>query len=642
MAGRIPDSFLETLTDRVNLAEVVSARMPLKKSGREYTGRCPFHDDSSPSFSVNPDKGLYHCFGCGASGGAVRFVMEFDRVDFIGAVEHLASQVGLEIPRDAEDPDARQRAALRALIAEADTLFRGALKQHPERDPAVHYLKKRGLTGQIAHHFGLGFAPPGWRFLYDQLATTAEAQKACLEAGLTTQGSAQREYDRFRNRIIFPIRDIRGRTIAFGGRVLDDSKPKYLNSPETLLFHKSDTLYGLYEARQANRVLERVLVVEGYMDVVALAQYGIPFAVATLGTALTSAHLDRLSRQTNQVVLCFDGDTAGRRAAERALDLVLPFLTDQFMVRYLFLPDGEDPDSLVRKEGKDAFLTRLNAATSAGDALLDLLEAQLDMRRMDSRARLSALALPKIARVPKGIYHALLMDALSERTGVRRSDLDERLESIRDSLPPIHVQPPVKTGHLDQEPVDTSALATEGMPPETNPPDHEDWSPAPSDVADFISADEAMHAPPERTPVPRLVMPIIGRPLPLASKVLWMLVQRPDLAVDRIEIPTHSELPNIQIVADLFLWTQANPNASTAKLVGYYSGTETGRLLSALLKTEPLVADQDLTREYQDALLNLKKQLVTESLKQLARDATSQSMSARDLHQALTAHRDKK
>jgi DNA primase len=200
----------------------------------------------------------------------------------------------------------------------------------------------------------------------------------------------------------------------------------------------------------------------------------------------------------------------------------------------------------------------------------------------------------------------------------------------------------VKIGHLDQEPVDTSALATEGMPPETDPPDHEDWSPAPSDVADVISADEAIHAPPERTPVPRLLMPIIGRPLPLASKVLWMLVQRPDLAVDRIEIPTHSELPNIQIVADLFLWTQANPNASTAKLVGYYSGTETGRLLSALLKTEPLVADQDLTREYQDALLNLKKQLVTESLKQLARDATSQSMSARDLHQALTAHRDKK
>ncbi|NBS12349.1 MAG: DNA primase [Gammaproteobacteria bacterium] len=639
MAGRIPDSFLETLTDRVNLAEVVSARMPLKKSGREYTGRCPFHDDSSPSFSVNPDKGLYHCFGCGASGGAVRFVMEFDRLDFVSAVELLAGLVGLDVPKDAEDPEAQKRAILRDVIADADTLFRGALKSHPEREPAIAYLKKRGLTGQIAHQFGLGFAPPGWRFLYDQLAATPSGQKACLDAGLTTQGSAQREYDRFRNRIMFPIRDIRGHTIAFGGRVLDDSKPKYLNSPETLLFHKSDTLYGLYEARQAHRVLERVLVVEGYMDVVALAQYGIPFAVATLGTALTSAHLDRLSRQTSQVILCFDGDTAGRRAAERALDLVLPFLTDQFMVRYLFLPDGEDPDTLVRKEGKDAFLARLNTAISAGDALLDLLEAQLDMRRMDSRARLSALALPKIARLPKGIYQSLLMDALAERTGVRRSDLDERLDSLRDSLPPIHASVGTRP----------HTIAPDDVPPTQSAADDQvDWRPdtdgrpsADFEVALDVDAIEPFEPPLAPSPRPTL-LPITGRPLPLASKMLWMLLQRPDLAQEYCAIPSLSELPNVHVLDAVWQWLRQTPTASPAKLMGYFSGTETGRLLSALLKTEPLVAAQDLPREYQDALSNLKKQFVTERLKQLARDANSHPMSAQDLHRALTAHRENK
>jgi len=443
---------------------------------------------------------------------------------------------------------------------------------------------------------------------------------------------------------MFPIRDIRGRTIAFGGRVLDDSKPKYLNSPETLVFHKSDTLYGLYEARQANRILERVLVVEGYMDVVALAQYGIPFAVATLGTALTGAHLDRLSRQTSQVILCFDGDSAGRRAAERALDLILPFLSDQFMVRYLFLPDGEDPDSLVRKEGKDAFLSRLNDATSAGDALLDLLEAQLDMRRMDSRARLSALALPKIARVPKGIYQALLMDALSDRTGVRRSDLDDRLEVIRDSLPaiqptkplveprlqaatlPASLDPPMAPPTPDaHEAADASWLADE--------PPHDDWAPA----------DEPMIEPPPDPPRPRrLQLPVSGRPLPLVSKMIWMLVQRPELAATQVSIPERSELPNAQVLADLFAWATTHPEASTAKLVGHYSGTEIGRLISSLLQMEPLVAERDLTQEYTDALQNLKKQLVTESLQQLARDATSQPMSAQQLHQALAAHRNKK
>ncbi|MEK9555765.1 MAG: DNA primase, partial [Gammaproteobacteria bacterium] len=296
MAGRIPDSFIETLNDRVNIVDVISTRVPLKKSGREYHGRCPFHDDSSPSFSVSPDKQVYHCFGCGASGGLISFIMEYDKVDFISAIENLASLAGLEVPTEAADPEAGQRKALYEIVEKADQAFRKALKSNPNRERAVNYLKGRGLTGIIAHRFGLGYAPDGWRFLYDHVGNDAQTKKQLLEAGLTVANAQGREYDRFRERVIFPIRDIRGRTIAFGGRVLDNSKPKYLNSPETKLFHKSDTLYGLYEARQACRSLDRVLVVEGYMDVVALAQFGIDFAVATLGTALTGQHLDRLSR----------------------------------------------------------------------------------------------------------------------------------------------------------------------------------------------------------------------------------------------------------------------------------------------------------------------------------------------------------
>ena len=441
MAGRIPDSFIETLNDRVNIVDVISTRVTLKKSGREYHGRCPFHDDSSPSFSVSPDKQVYHCFGCGASGGLISFVMEYDKVDFISAIESLASLAGLEVPTEAADPESGQRKALYAIIEQADQAFRKALKSNPNRERAVNYLKGRGLTGLIAHRFGLGYAPGGWRFLFDQLGTETQTKKHLLDAGLTVVNSQGRDYDRFRERVMFPIRDIRGRTIAFGGRVLDESKPKYLNSPETKLFHKSDTLYGLYEARQACRSLDRVLVVEGYMDVVALAQFGIDFAVATLGTALTGQHLDRLSRQTAQVIVCFDGDQAGRTAAKRALDTMLPFLSDEFSIRFLFLPDGHDPDSLVRHEGTDAFLSRLNEALPASEALIGLLADEVDMTKIDGRARLTALALPKIAKIPTSIYRSLMLDSLSELSGTRRIDLDTRLQDLQIEPSRVDVQP---------------------------------------------------------------------------------------------------------------------------------------------------------------------------------------------------------
>ena len=629
MAGRIPDSFIETLNDRTNIVDVISTRVPLKKSGREYHGRCPFHDDSSPSFSVNPDKQVYHCFGCGASGGLISFIMEYDNMDFVSAVESLASLAGLEVPTEAADPEAGERKVLYEILEMADQAFRKALKSNPSRERAVSYLKDRGLTGTIAHRFGLGYAPDGWRFLYDQLSADTQIKKKLLDAGLTVVNSQGREYDRFRERVMFPIRDIRGRTIAFGGRVLDDSKPKYLNSPETKLFRKSDTLYGLYEARQVCRSLDRVLVVEGYMDVVALSQFGIDFAVATLGTSLTSQHLDRLSRQTAQVIVCFDGDKAGRTAAKRALDTMLPFLSDEFSIRFLFLPDGHDPDSLVRDEGTDAFLSRLNDALPVSEALIHLLSDDVDLTKIDGRARLTALALPKIAKIPISIYRSLMLDSLSELSGTRRTDLDARLQDLQ--IEPIggEEKPANTPGQGQAQEIDTGIASFESLRP----------------VGDdqFTDFSENVEPPLEIEDIPEapsdLQFPNPDKPEPLANRLLWLLLQNPKLLTDTFTIPERSRLINIRALAQVFDWLTTSDNPTTVGLMGHFSGTELGRLLSRLLSREALFSEHSYQVEFQDGLNQLKKQLATESMRLLAEDAKRGKISVEDLHQALAAHK---
>ena len=629
MAGRIPDSFIETLNDRVNIVDVISTRVTLKKSGREYHGRCPFHDDSSPSFSVSPDKQVYHCFGCGSSGGLISFVMEYDKVDFISAIENLASLAGLEVPTEAADPESGQRKALYAIIEQADQAFRKALKSNPNRERAVNYLKGRGLTGLIAHRFGLGYAPDGWRFLFDQLGTETQTKKHLLEAGLTVVNSQGREYDRFRERVMFPIRDIRGRTIAFGGRVLDESKPKYLNSPETKLFHKSDTLYGLYEARQACRSLDRVLVVEGYMDVVALAQFGIDFAVATLGTALTGQHLDRLSRQTAQVIVCFDGDQAGRTAAKRALDTMLPFLSDEFSIRFLFLPDGHDPDSLVRHEGTDAFLGRVNEALPASEALIGLLADEVDMTKIDGRARLTALALPKIAKIPTSIYRSLMLDSLSELSGTRRIDLDTRLQDLQIEPARVDAQPGEMPTSETTTKIDAEMMSFESLR-HNEDEQHEDF-------ADHLELPMEMDTPIEV--LPKIQFPDPDKPEPLANRLLWLVLQNPMLLTEPVPIPERSRLVNIHPLTQVFDWIIRSDKPTTAGLMGHFSGTELGRLLSKLLNHEALFSESAYEAEFNDGLYQLKKQLVTESMRLLAEDAKRGKISAEDLHQALTAHK---
>ena len=379
MAGLIPQTFIDDLLSRADIVDVVDKRVTLKKSGKNYTACCPFHKEKTPSFSVQPERQFYYCFGCGAGGNAIGFIMDFDQVDFPQAVESLARDNGMEVPREENAAAARRQSENSKLfdaLDKAGNFYSQQLRRHGQRKSAVDYLKSRGLSGEIARDFGIGYAPPGWDNLLTAVAADKDEQALLFKAGMLIEKEARkpegedsggehntvRYYDRFRDRIIFPIRDSRGRTIAFGGRVLGDDKPKYLNSPETPVFHKGSELYGLFEAKKANNKLKRILMVEGYMDVIALAQMGIRNSVATLGTATSNRHLTRLFRIVPEVVFCFDGDDAGRSAAWRALETSLPEMQDGRQLKFLFLPEGEDPDSLVRKIGETEFKETLYMA----------------------------------------------------------------------------------------------------------------------------------------------------------------------------------------------------------------------------------------------------------------------------------------
>jgi DNA primase len=406
---------------------VVSSRIQLTKAGHDLKARCPFHDERTPSFTVSPAKQFFHCFGCGAHGTAVGFLMDYEHLDFPEAIEELAGMAGVEVPREDAPQRGPDNTPIYEVLERAARWYQRQLREHPDGPRAVAYLKRRGLTGEVASRFGIGFAPPGWSNLLEALG--ASAGEALLErAGLAIHRDSGGRYDRFRNRVMFPIVDRRGRTIAFGGRVLDDDTPKYLNSPETAVFHKGRELYGLYQARRAGSRLERLVVVEGYMDVVALAQAGFENAVATLGTAATSEHVELLFRTCPDVVFCFDGDEAGRRAAWRALETTLAAMRDGRQAFFMFLPEGEDPDSLVRARGPGAFREALDSAASLGTVLFEHLADQVDMSTIDGRARLTELARPLLGRIPPGTFRDLAATHLGELTG-----LPSPLPGARDS-----------------------------------------------------------------------------------------------------------------------------------------------------------------------------------------------------------------
>lgn len=422
MAGPIPREFIDDLIRRTDIVDVVEGYVPLRKAGHNLTGLCPFHTEKTPSFTVSPEKQFYHCFGCGAHGTAIGFLMELEGMTFPEAVRDLAARAGLEVP--SSTPGAKPTSlaetetseALYSILEEAARYFRRQLREHPNAQEAVQYLKARGLTGDIAQRFGLGYAPQGWDNVLRALGTGIERQQLMVSAGLLVRKDEDgRCYDRFRHRIMFPIRDRRGRVIGFGGRVLADDIPKYLNSPESPVFHKGSELYGLYEAKQAQRHLERLLVVEGYMDVIALAQFGFSAAVATLGTAITPNHVEKLFRNVPEIVFCFDGDLAGRTAAWRALEHTLPAMREGRQVRFLFLPEEDDPDSLIRREGPESFGTRLDAAMPLSAFLLDKLSADTPLSTVDGRARLTELAKPLVSKLSDGVFKHMLVEEVAKR-----------------------------------------------------------------------------------------------------------------------------------------------------------------------------------------------------------------------------------
>lgn len=429
MTARIPREFIQQLLERLDIVDLIDGRVPLKKkSSNNYFACCPFHNEKSASFSVSQNKQFYYCFGCGAHGNAIDFLIQYDRLEFPEAVELLAKQLGLEIPRESLPTvkNKTEQHSLYEVLADVAKHYQSELKTNPQ---AIQYLKNRGLTGEIAKTFGLGFAKESW----DALQKKFKNKQALLDTGMLIKKEDGTFYDRFRSRIMFPIHDRRGRIIGFGGRILDKGEPKYLNSPETVIFQKGRELYGLYHALKQNRQVKRILIVEGYMDVIALFQHGINYAVATLGTATTATHLERLFRYTPEIIFCFDGDNAGRTAAERALSVLLPVMKDGCQIRFMFLPQGEDPDSMVRKEGKAAFEKRMLTALSLSDFFFQHLVSQTDMRTTDGRARFTKMAVDYLKEIPEGIFQQMMYEELAKKA---RTSVDQFKPTVKKSEKP--------------------------------------------------------------------------------------------------------------------------------------------------------------------------------------------------------------
>ncbi|MAY42215.1 MULTISPECIES: DNA primase [unclassified Neptuniibacter] len=576
MAGRIPQTFIDDLLARVNIIDVLDGRVQkLKRAGKNYSGLCPFHKEKTPSFSANQEKQFYYCFGCGAGGNALGFLMEYENIGFPEAVEELAKSAGMEVPRD-DSPQQREKdqqlKKLYELLDAASQYYEDQLRSNDSRTDAVNYLKSRGLSGQAAKAFSIGFAPSGWDNLLKHLGKD-DPHKAKLleEAGMLIHNEERdSRYDRFRNRIMFPIRDQRGRTIAFGGRVLGDDKPKYLNSPETPTFHKSRELYGLYEARKHNSKLDRLIIVEGYMDVVGLAQYGIHYAVATLGTATTEQHLERLFKIVPEIIFCFDGDNAGREAAMRALKTAIPVIEDGKEARFLFLPDGEDPDSLVRQEGEIAFSERLSTAQPLSEFFFKSHSETADLDSMDGRARFSTEVLPAINSMRPSLLQQMMLDRICELTNL---SLDQIQTTVN-----FH-----------------EALTTTSTPASQNTSTSDAYSPPPAleydnypseepHYADFESGyQESYQEQPSKKkgkfkngykkdkfgeqPGPRLPRPK-NTELSFAEKLISLLLHYPQLASEYTppQSLSQAESTDIQLLIQLITYYTENPSASLGQL----------------------------------------------------------------------------
>lgn len=615
MAGLIPQSFIDDMLDRVDIVDVVDSRVKLKRSGKNYSACCPFHEEKTPSFTVSPEKQFYYCFGCGASGNALGFVMDYERLSFPEAVELLARVTGLDVPREvqteAEAKREQERKSIYQLLEKADEFYQQQLRHHPSKHLAVNYLKNRGLDGKTAKAYGVGFAPPGWDNLLKSLGHTDEDKHLLIEGGmLIHQEQEKKLYDRFRHRIMFPIRDTRGRVIGFGGRVLGDDKPKYLNSPETPVFHKGQELYGLYEARLAYRELPRLLVVEGYMDVVSLAQFGISYGVATLGTACGPDHLDRAFKYTNEVVFCFDGDKAGRSAALRALDASLEAMVDGRTVKFLFLPEGEDPDTLVRQIGPEKFERMIELAVPLEDYLFDAVAEGLSIRTMEGRATFSKRAAPLLDRLPKGVFRELMFENLATRTGLNRRVLDELVleQQTKGDNYIASLTPETTAGKAQEqgdEAIPRGILPRKPAPVVVTPLEQPDYGISPEESPpveySYYYEDHPGQSKPHRQ-----VHTIANRYLmPPVTKAIALLLSHPQLASLEQDDETwiNNSDPDTQLLGRLLKVLHERPHYSLSHLLGYWRGTygpESTKQLADIAGHDLLQAANALTLARED------------------------------------------
>lgn len=546
MAGMIPRQFIDDLLTRVDVVDVINTRVPLKKKGKEYTACCPFHSEKTPSFTVSQPKQFYHCFGCGVHGTAISFLMEYEHLDFVEAIESLAQSQGLDVPREKgskSNVNHKKNNNLYDLLQEVSVYYKQQLQNHPT---SLQYLTDRGLSNDIIARFNIGYIPDGWDNVLKRFKRNYTI-KQLIDSGLLIEKDQGGQYDRFRDRIMFPITDKRGRTIGFGGRVLGDGTPKYLNSPETDVFHKGTELYGFYEARQNTRKLEKVLVVEGYMDVIALAQFDISYAVATLGTATTQEHVIQIFRAVHEVIFCFDGDRAGRDAAWRALKNSLPVLRDGKEIRFLFLPTGEDPDSQVRKIGKGAFEQSLNeASVSMTDYMLDHLAKQFNISSREGKSRF----LEQAGKLFTDMPDSLIKDQLVEDTA--------KMISVETSL-------------LQHRNIGTTQVE-------------------PQQSFSRLSDREVRHTP--------------------VRFAITLLLQKPDLVseVDNPEQIALFDLPGSSFLATLIETIEENPNINAAALLDRWRNTEYEASLVSLMKWQPESRDdQMLTKEFQDCMRQIRK-----------------------------------
>ncbi len=632
MAGLIPQNFIDDLLSRSDIIDVISERITLKKAGRNHQALCPFHKEKSPSFSANQDKQFYYCFGCGASGNAVGFVMDHDHVDFPEAVEMLARRAGMQVPRESGTIEKRERYdALYKQLTKASDWYIEQLKNQSSSSDAGSYLQRRGLDKDTIERFQLGYAPPGWDNIIQGLGNTPERLRLLLDSGLVVENEERKStYDRFRDRVIFPIRDQRGRVIAFGGRVLGDEKPKYLNSPETPVFQKGRELYGLYEARQANRDLSQILVVEGYMDVIALAQQGINNAVATLGTATSADHLTSLFKHTSQVTFCFDGDNAGRQAAWRALENALPVMDDGRQIRFLFLPQGEDPDSIVRTEGAEAFHARLKDKQQAlpfDDYFFRHFEQEIDTTTLDGKARLVHKVTPFIHKLPAaGSFKSLMLKKLGELSDLGTEAVSSIVQTSIEASTPTHYANQQSDAY--HQPYDNAPPQYDNYIGQQN--DHE-YGGAPfqqkKGQGTFQGRYKGKYKSKFRDREQQPFIPVPAIQLRPSQRALRLILERPDLAklILPEQIPLMTGDEDIRFLAMLAESLHRSPTTSTYGVLGSWHGTRLGERLIALMKTDISVANAEhvlkqclkyLTNDVQDQNKTLSDM---DRLKQIAK-----------------------